>query len=78
MKFHEEGKDYIESIVFDEETNSTEFYVPKHGNVPFATRYLYDHNLVRNSFSILIGQCNLCVDITFYDVLENSSRTSYE
>ena len=46
LNFHEEGKDYKEDIVFDEETNTTEFYVPKHGNVPFATRYLYDHNLV--------------------------------
>ncbi|XP_066932704.1 uncharacterized protein [Clytia hemisphaerica] len=45
LNFNEGGKDYKEHIIFDEVDNTTEIHIPKHGNIPFAARYLIDHNL---------------------------------
>jgi len=44
LNFHEGGKAYKERITFDDESNTTEFHVPKHAAVPFDVDYLIDHN----------------------------------
>lgn len=54
LNFHEGGKEYKEQMIFDDESNTTEFHVPKHARVPFAVDYLIDHNIVSKTNMCLI------------------------
>ena len=61
LNFHEDGKDYKESITFDDETNTTEFHVPKHGRVPFDVDYLIDHNMVKYFCFLSLVKTGTCL-----------------
>jgi len=45
LEFNEDGKRYKEKIIFDEVENTTEYDVPKHGDLEKAS-YLVDHKIV--------------------------------